>query len=305
LPVELTKHKPTMWIRRENPAMSDPTPSPLARVHVGGHGRERSEAAARPEPLQIAYSTTRVLPDALLRLQRHVGVVKGDRSELSETFKMLRNRLLLRMRADGHRVLAVTSPRDIEGKSLTAVNLALTLAADYDTAVLLIDADLPRHNLQRLFGLEGQPGLGEHLSSGAPLADLFINPGVDRMVLLPAGANALPNSAELLATKAAQHLINEVKQRYSDRYIVVDLPPLLDTADALAFLPHVDTTLVVVEDHSTSQADVERATELMAPFNLVGTVISRARPKGEPGSAAREPWYRRWLKPRVSAASAD
>ena len=285
-----------MRTHRDN-AMSDPSPSPLARVHVvSATSQESAEPATRPEPLQITYSTTRVLPDALVRLQRHAGVVKGDRSELAETFKMLRNQLLLRMRADGHRVLAVTSPRAMEGKSLTAVNLALTLAADHDTAVLLIDADLAQHGVQRLFGLEGQPGLGEHLSTGASLVELFINPGVDRLVLLPAGAAALPNSAELLAAKAAQHLIDEVKQRYSDRYIVVDLPPLLETADTLAFLPHVDTTLIVVEDHVTTQADVERATELMAPFNLVGTVISRARPKvGQGESAVRVPWYRRWL----------
>src|SRR5262249_7900826 len=129
--------------------MNDPSVPLLARMHVVPPAPEQPEAASRPEPLRIAYSTTRVLPDALARLQRNVGGVAGDRSELAEVFKMLRNQLMLRMRADGHRVLAVTSPRDIEGKSLTAVNLALTLAADHDTAVLLIDADLARHGLQR------------------------------------------------------------------------------------------------------------------------------------------------------------
>lgn len=273
--------------------MSDPNAAALARVHVMMQSPER-EADARPEPLQIAFSTTQVMPDAMARLQRHVGIVARERSELSEAFKMLRNRLLLRMRADGHRVLAVTSPRAIEGKSLTAANLALTMAADLDSAVLLIDGDLGGRGLQRLFGLEACAGLGEHLTQGRPLPELFVNPGVDRLVLLPAGTLELPGSAELLATKATQHLMHELKQRYTDRYVVVDLPPLLDTADALAFLPHVDTTLVVVEDHATTQADVEKATELLAPFNLVGTVISRGRPGG--GAERRPPWYRRWLR---------
>jgi len=224
-----------------------------------------------------------------------------DRSELAETFKMLRNQLLLRMRADGHRVLAVSSPRAIEGKSLTAVNLALTIAADYDCAVLLVDGDLAQHGLQRLFGLEGAAGLGEHLTMGTPLSELFISPGVNRLVLLPAGREALSNSAELLATKAAQHLIQELKQRYSDRYIVVDLPPLLDTADAMAFLPHVDTTLLVVEEHTTSQADMESTAALLASFNLVGTVMSKGRDARDvqTGAAAkRQPWYTRWLGDR-------
>lgn len=252
------------------------------------------------EPLRIEYSTTQVMADALVRLQRTHGVVKADRSVLAESFKMLRNQVLQRLRADGHKLLAVTSPRHIEGKSLTAVNLALTLAADYDSAVLLVDADLSGSGLQSMFGLDGVRGLSDHLMHGAPISELLVNPGVARFVLLPAGQQAVLNSAELLATKLAQQLIAEMKHRYADRYIIVDLPPLLDTADALAFLPQVDTTLVVVEEHTTSIQDMESMAELLAPFNLIGTVMSQARQteKGAQRSAdkARKlPWYRRLI----------
>lgn len=270
----------------------DPGLAPLARVIAVAAPLERGVAAGRPEPLRITYTDTRVLPDVLARLHRHVGVIKPDRSELTEAFKMLRNQVLHRMRADGHRVLAVTSARPIEGKSLTALNLALTMSADHDSAVLLIDADLAGHGLQRIFGLERTAGLGEHLASGEPLSELLVNPGVERLVFLPAGMRASTNSAELLAARAAQHLMSEVKARYSDRMVVVDLPPLLVTADALAFLPSVDTTLVVVEDHHTHQADLEATAQLLAPFNLVGTVISKGRPQASP-RAAKRPWYRR------------
>lgn len=251
-------------------------------------------------PLRIEYSTTQVMTDALVRLQRTHGVVKMDRSALAEAFKMLRNQVLQRLRAEGHKVLAVTSPRRIEGKSLTAVNLALTLAADYDSAVLLVDADLGGSGLQSLFGLDGARGLSDHLMHGAPISELLVNPGVARFVLLPAGQQAVLNSAELLATRLAQQLIAEMKHRYADRYIIVDLPPLLDTADALAFLPQVDTTLVVVEEHTTSIQDIETAAELLAPFNLIGTVMSQARPteKGvqQGGRSSHSvPWYRRLL----------
>lgn len=259
-----------------------------------------SDPAGRSAPLRIEYSTTQVMADALVRLQRTHGVVKSDRSALTEAFKMLRNQVLQRLRAEGHKVLAVTSPRRIEGKSLTAVNLALTLAADYDSAVLLVDADLGGGGLQTLFGLDGARGLSDHLMHGAPITELLVNPGVARFVLLPAGQQAVLNSAELLATRLAQQLIAEMKHRYADRYIIVDLPPLLDTADALAFLPQVDTTLMVVEEHSTSIQDIETAAELLAPFNLVGTVMSQARPRekgvqqGGPG-ARKAPWYRRLI----------
>lgn len=285
-----------MKLRNEsNPGMSNPPLPNTAKVHVVKPASPVGEREARAEPLRIEYSSTQVLADALVRLQRTHGVVRMDRSVLAESFKMLRNQVLQRLRADGHKLLAVTSPRGIEGKSLTAVNLALTIAADYDTAVLLVDADLSGQGLQKMFGLEGARGLGDHLAHGVPIAELLVNPGVARFVLLPAGQQAMLNSAELLATKAAQHLILEMKQRYPDRLIIIDLPPVLDTADALAFLPQVDTTLVVVEEHTTSLQDLERMADLLAPFNLIGTVMSQARAPDPQAPAQSEPWYRRWL----------
>ena len=238
----------------------------------------RSEGPLHGGALHIDYTTTRVLPDAFARLQRSHGVVRADRSELAETFKMLRSQLLLRLRADSQSVLAVTSPRALAGKSLTAVNLALTLAAELDSAVLLVDADFSGQGLQALFGLEGQPGLSEHLRQGTPIPDLLINPGVPRLVLLPAGAGSTLQSAELLGTRNAQQLVHDIKHRYADRFVIVDLPPLLDTADALAFLPLADTTLLVVEEHRSAIADIEAASELLAPFNLVGAVMTQASP---------------------------
>jgi Mrp family chromosome partitioning ATPase len=255
---------------------------------------EVREEPALAAPLQIDYTHTQVQAELLQRLQRRRGVVTTERSALTESFKMLRNQVLMRMRADGHRLLAVTSPRSVEGKSLTALNLAITMAADYDSAVLLVDADLAQHGLQGVLGLEGARGLSDHLTDDTPLSEVLINPGLPRFVILPAGRQAVVNSAELLATKRALQLILEMKQRYQDRFIIVDLPPVLDTADALAFLPLADTTLVVVEEHGTSIQDMEAMNELLAPFNLIGSVMSQ--PPEEPAATTRVPWYRRWLR---------
>ena len=282
-----------------NPGMSDATPSPPAKVHVVKASSVGAEAQMRAEPLRIEYSSTRVMADAGARLMRRHGVIRMDRSALAEAFKMLRNQVLQRMRADGLRLLAVTSPRRIDGKSLTAVNLALSIAADLDTAVLLVDADLSGQGLQSIFGLDDARGLGDHLLDRVPIAELLINPGVDRFVFLPAGQRAVMNSAELLATKAAQQLIVEMKERYQDRYIIVDLPPLLDTADALAFLPQVETTLVVIEEHTTLLQDMESVAELLAPFNLIGTVMSQPPEQATDEAARSRPWYRRWFAGRT------
>ncbi len=251
------------------------------------------ESGMAPEasgPLQIDYTSTRVLPHALTRLQRTHGVVRPDRSELSETFKRLRSQVLQRLRANGQSLLAVTSPRATEGKSLTAVNLALAVAAELDRTVLLVDADLSGRGLQTLFGLEGELGLAEQLVRGAPLAELLVNPGLPRFVLLPGGASGGAASAELLGTRAAQQLMQEVKQRYPDRIVIVDLPPLLDTADALSFLPLADTTLLVLEEHTTTLADMESANELLAPFDLLGAVLTRPHPTSKPRASG---WWQR------------
>jgi protein-tyrosine kinase len=236
--------------------------------------------ANRSGPLHIRYSQTRVEAALLSRLERTPGVVRMDRSSLAETFKMLRSQLFQRLRADGHSLLAVTSPRDIEGKSLTALNIAMTMAAEFDSTVLLVDADLSGQGLQSLLGLGPVPGLSDHLSLGTPLPELLINPGLPRLVVLPAGTQPLLNSVELLGTRAAQQLFQELKHRYPDRCVVVDLPPLLNTADALTFLPQADTTLLVVEEHTTTIADMEGAASLLARFNLMGAVISKRREDG-------------------------
>jgi protein-tyrosine kinase len=288
-------------LNEDNPGASiapPPTPSAEHLETLASEPQiEPQEAESLHESLHIEYSDTQVMEDALTRLQRTHGVVKMDRSTLAEAFKMLRNQVLQRLRLDGHTVLAVTSARRIEGKSLTAVNLALTIAADYDSAVLLVDADMTGRGLQSMFGLDEAKGLGDHLMHGVPIPELLVNPGVPRFVLLPAGKPAALNSAELLSTKAAQQLFREMKLRYQDRYIIVDLPPLLDTADALAFLPQADTTLVVVEEHTTSIRDMEVMADMLAPFNLLGTVMSQAR---QIERAARPPWYQRFFQSKAN-----
>jgi protein-tyrosine kinase len=278
-------------------AMDDTTPTSKVKRLAQALGTAPAREDVVQSRLRIEYTATRVLPDAIGRVSRLHGVLTPERSELADSFKMLRSQLRLRLREDGHSVLAVTSARAMRGKSIAALNLALTMAADLDQTVLLVDADLSTAGLQHLFGLDGAGGLVDHLEDATPLQDVLINPGVDRLVLLPAGRRAPPNPSELLGTRAVQRLLKEMKQRYADRTIIVDLPPLLETADTLAFLPLVDTTLLVVEDHSTTTPDLEQVAELMAPFNLIGRVVCKASPDDEERKAWAGP--RRWFGRRA------
>ncbi len=232
-----------------------------------------SATGTAPPTAAVRYTRTRVDSGAGQYLHQQPGVMRNDRSPLAETLRLLRSQVLQRLRADGHRLIAVTSPRALPGQALATTNLALALAAELDSTVLLVDADLHGRAVQGLFGLDGAAGLAEHLAAGAALPDLLVHPGLPRLVLLPAGAAPPPGSAELLSSRAAQACFTEFKTRYVDRYVVIHLPPVLDSADALAFLPQADTTLMLVQQQGTSLADLQLANERLAPFPLLGAVM--------------------------------
>jgi capsular exopolysaccharide synthesis family protein len=227
-------------------------------------------AAARGAP------ATKVVPadDAVLREQRVV--VPLTHQQLADTFRILRTQVLQKMTAAACSTLAVTSPGAGEGKTLTAVNLAVSLSAYADRFVLLVDLDLRRPGIHRRFGIEPERGLTDYLANDAPLSDCLVNPGIDRLVVLPAGA-PLSGSSEMLATPKMALLAEELKSRYPDRIVIYDLPPLLLTDDALVFLRLVDGCLLVVEEGATRREDLARAVDLLKDFHVIGTVLNKAR----------------------------
>jgi exopolysaccharide/PEP-CTERM locus tyrosine autokinase len=224
----------------------------------------------------IVYTRTRSveLSPALLSEKR---VVLGtDASPYVDAYKILRTQVLQRMQEHGWNALAITSPGRGEGKSLTAVNLAVSLAMEVDKTVLLVDADLREPRLHTFFGIESEPGLSDYLISHTPLEDILVHPNIGRFVVLP-GGRSLVNSSEMLASPRMADLVQELKSRYPSRYIIFDLPPLLNAADVLAFSPHVDAALLVIEDARTRRDDVIRAAQLLGATHLLGTVLNKSR----------------------------
>ena len=273
----------------DNPRMSEANAtsgSANVRVWQTASAAVAADEGTEPPP-GIGLDSAVARPQAWAHVQRHSGVVRGGRTALDESFRLLRHRLRQDMQSQGLNLLAVTSARAVAGRSLLSLNLALTLAADLDTTALLVDAELAGHGVQTLFGLPGLPGLAEHLSHGLPLTGLWVDPGVERLRFLPAGAEPAHNPAELLASRAAQALALALREQPADRMVVVDLPPLLHAADALAFLPHAQATLLVVEEHTTPRADLDLCAELLAPYRLIGTVLC---PPPPPGAGSRRWW---------------
>lgn len=218
-----------------------------------------------------------MVPDTLLRANRVI--VPWDRGAAVDAYRVLSTQVLQRLRENRWNAVAMVSAGFREGKTLTAVNLAISLAKEVGHTVLLVDADLRRPGVHRYFGVASEPGLSEHLLDDVPLDEILFNPGIDGLVVLP-GGRPLRNSSELLGSPRMQALVQELKRRYPSRVVLFDLPPVLSAADALAFSPHVEATIMVVEEGKTSAEDVVRAAKMLESTNLIGTVLNNSHHSG-------------------------
>jgi len=162
-----------------------------------------------------------------------------------------------------------------------AINLAISLAMTFNQTALLVDADMRRPGVRATFGLKTGPGLSDCLLSHTPVEQLLIHPGIDGLVILPGGA-PLPNSSELLGSRQMAELVRDLKSHYHSRIVVFDLPPVLTGADVLAFAPHVEAALLVVEEGKTRSEDVTRAVELLSGTHLIGTVLNKSAEASAP-----------------------
>jgi protein-tyrosine kinase len=235
-----------------------------------------SHPAALPvDSEQITYTQTRIVKTDNQRLRENRIITGFKPGKWRESFKMLRTRCLQSMGAMKWKTLAVTSPNGNAGSSLTAANLAISIAMELNRSVLLVDANFQNPNISKLFGIQADAGLSDHLLHGTPLNEVLVNPSIDRLVILPAGKDLL-DSTEILRSPKMIRLVNEMKTRYaSSRVVIFDLPPLLSQADTLGFAPYVDCLLLVVEEGQTKTDELEQAGTLLKEINLLGTVLNK------------------------------
>jgi capsular exopolysaccharide synthesis family protein len=242
--------------------------------------QDLSEPGKRLSPLQkIDYVQTRVQsanPDILRQQGLVVGL--GDDHERAQVFKSLRTRVQKVMKENGWKSLAVTSPSPGEGKTFVACNLAVAMSMEYSQSVALVDANLINPGVHRFFDISSTPGLLDVLENTTEVPDSLINPGFDRLVLLP-GGNKAPNSAEILSSPRMAFLARQLRNWYSSRFIIYDLPAVLPTDDVLGASAHFDAVLLVVEDGVTTESGLRQALDQLGKgkVNLIGTVLNRKK----------------------------
>jgi protein-tyrosine kinase len=240
---------------------------------------EPPKRKTEPKPLvkTIQYTQTQVIDyDPEVLTERKVMFNQDGRFRAAVEYQLLKAQILKKARDKHWNTIMVTSVGKGEGKTLTAINLALAISLELQETSLLVEADLREPNMRRYFGLNAKRGLTDYLLKGTPLPELLINPGIDRFVFLP-GGQSIPNSAEILGSPKMHDLVTEMKQCYPDRYVVFDLPPLFECADPLIFSEYVDGILLVAEAYQTTVEQLHKAMELLEGKNILGAVLNKVK----------------------------
>tara|TARA_R110000787_G_scaffold138608_4_gene252270 strand:- start:3123 stop:3980 length:858 start_codon:yes stop_codon:yes gene_type:complete len=206
----------------------------------------------------------------------------GTRKSIKDEFRQIKRKLLNNAFGNAAKTLhhsnliMVSSAKPNEGKTFVAINLALSIALEQDKTVLLIDADVLRPSVMRELGIDEQPGIIEYLLGKAEqVSDIIYNTDIDKLKLVPAGKpHHLSN--ELLASEKMATLANELANRYPDRIVIFDCPPLIGVTETLVLANLMGQALIVVEESKTSITDIQAATKHLNEDLALGLVLNKA-----------------------------
>lgn len=254
---------------------------------------EQRHRLGTSEPLHSRVRTRRAAPAAVdvsqVRSYRHVSL-DGNTLEQNRVlpritdqaalraYKILRTRVLRRLEANQWRSLAVSGVTAGEGKTLTAINLAIALSQDVNTCVFLVDLDLQRPRIASylgMSGLGGEKGLSDYLLGDATIEDIIYSPNIDRLAVVP-NFQPIAQSSELLSSPRMLDLMHTLESEAPRRVIILDMPPVLASDDVLAFSPQLDGILLVVGEGATSRDSLRSAKEVLSEMNLLGVVLNRS-----------------------------
>ena len=193
---------------------------------------------------------------------------------VTEEYNKLRTLILSLTNSEPRQnTLLVTSAVPNEGKTLTAVNLALSMARSTDHTVLLIDADFRRPSIHTLFDIEKGPGFVQCLRDNLPFEQALVKTGLGKLDILPAGEQ-LDDPLELISSKNMQRIVKEIKERYSDRYVIFDSPPVLPFADARVLAALMDGTIFVTREKHSRINQVKEGLATLLDSHVLGVLCN-------------------------------
>lgn len=207
----------------------------------------------------------------------------APRSAIADDYRVIKRPLISNAMGRGAAPIAngnliiVTSAVSGEGKSFTAINLAMSIATELDNTVMLVDADVARPSILNVLGLPPAPGLLDVLvNDSVDLSQVLLRTNIEKLTILPSGTKH-ERATELLASDAMVRLLKDMASRYSDRIVIFDSPPLLMTTEARVLASHMGQVVLVVKAEDTLQADVKHALAMIADCRVKLVMLNQAR----------------------------
>ncbi len=244
-------------------------------------GQPQPEAPAPAAPAPQRRKSRMVKIDTTALQAKNILTPATKRNRTVEEFRLIKRMLLSRRWDHGDapgNTIVVTSALPSEGKTTTAINLAMSIAAEEDLRVLLVDADFIKPDALRQLGVTGDKGLIDVIQDpGLDIADVILRTDIDKLSLIPAG-QLHDRCTELLASARMDELIAELASRYEDRIIIFDSPPVLATTESVVLASHMGQVVFVVQAGRTKRESVDSALELLGERQNVGLVLNRSAP---------------------------
>jgi len=208
--------------------------------------------------------------------------LNGERKQINEEYREIKRKLLanafgsLSKTLHNPNIIMVTSSRPSEGKTFTATNLAMSIASEQDKTVLLVDADVLKPNVLNTLGLEKRKGLMEYLTGDVDdIADVLYPTNIDKLKIIPAGKSH-HLSTELLASQKMHDTVNEFANRYPDRIVIFDTPPLIGINESAILANFAGQAVVVVEEGKAKIGDIKMSVERLNPDMAIGFVVNKS-----------------------------
>ena len=238
-------------------------------IKLGDHPKEAPKKLV-PENPEIAIANDVC---SINGCNEKLVVLSAPASPDAENFKLLRGQILYPRDRERPKTILVASTYPGEGKTFVAANLAASIALSIDESVLLIDCDLRRPQMHNLFNYPNTEGLHEYLIGKKSLQELIIRTDLEKLSLLLAGS-VPSNPSELLSSTAMRTFIEEVRERYQDRLVVIDSPPSQNFVEAKVLAERVDATILVVMAHRAPSKEIQKTINNLGKDKILGVVFN-------------------------------
>ncbi|NMH59075.1 XrtA-associated tyrosine autokinase [Alteromonas ponticola] len=267
----LQKQREAQALKKQQ-SVSTPPDSAVAKPQT-----ERAPVApvrvSETEPFDIDFQ--RLTENGLVTMD-------GGRTAINEEYREIKRKLIknafgpLSKTLNNSNIIMVTSARPSEGKTFTAVNLALSIASEQDKTVLLVDADVLKPNVLNTFGLEGRKGIVEYLTGEVDdIADVLYPTNADKLKIIPAGKSH-HSTTELLASRKMHNTVDEFANRYPDRIVIIDTPPLIGINETAILANFAGQAVVVVEEGKSKLSDIRHSVDRLSSNMAIGFVVNKS-----------------------------